>query len=182
MAAWPGARATDGGIDNIPLHDLPYYAGAGELWLAGKHAVGADPVAAMQRVGITTIVCLTERHELSERYPDYVSWLDQKDNKAAIWHPIPDLHAPSIGDAQRLCADLMQRLAKGERLLIHCAAGFGRTGTLAACLLITLGATEADALALIAHRRPMAGPEVGAQRNLVRTFAERALSSGGLAP
>jgi hypothetical protein len=60
----------DGGIHEIPLPDLP-----GRLWLCGKHVVGPDPGGLLDRTGADTIVCLTERHELFDRYPHYVHWL-----------------------------------------------------------------------------------------------------------
>ena len=88
---WPSHRSIDGGIDRIPLPDSP-----GELWLCGKHVTGPDAEAAMARVGATTIVCLNERHELEERYPDYVAWLVAHRGDRAVWFPIPDLHAPPV--------------------------------------------------------------------------------------
>ncbi len=163
---WPSARSHDGGIDRIPL-PLPH----GGLWLCGKHAVGPDPVAAMQRVGATTIVCLTEDDELADRYPAYVRWLRDNVGGAAVWFPIEDLHAPSLDGAVDVIAELRMRLGDGERLLMHCAAGIGRSGTLAACLLMSLGHTREEALRIVAEHRPMAGPEVGAQRALVDAFA-----------
>ena len=45
-----------------------------------------------------------------------------------------------------------------------CRAGIGRTGTMTVCLLMMLGMEPQAALAHVAAHRPMAGPEVGAQR------------------
>ena len=56
-------------------------------------------------------------------------------------------------------------------MLVHCGAGIGRAGTLAVCLLMEHGVAADDALALVARHRPMAGPEVGAQRELVDELA-----------
>lgn len=168
---WPGGRARDGGIDPVPLPD-----GRGEVWLCGKHAIGPNVHAALARTTATTVVCLTERHELLERYPDYVAWLLEQQQAGAapdraIWFPISDLHAPSLERVVPLLTDLRTRLDNGERLLVHCAAGFGRTGTVVICLLVALGMNAATASALVASCRPMAGPEVGAQRDLVAAVA-----------
>ena len=73
--------------------------------------------------------------------------------------------------ATELVAAIVARLAAGERIILHCAAGIGRSGTIAVCVLVELGATLADALEIVAASRPMAGPEVGAQRELVVEFA-----------
>ena len=78
----------DGGVDEVSLP-----RGPGRLWLCGKHHVAPDPEAALARLGASTIVCLTEPHELRERYPAYVDWLRSSTPERALWHPVPDLHA-----------------------------------------------------------------------------------------
>ncbi|MDQ1425767.1 MAG: hypothetical protein QOD72_3265, partial [Acidimicrobiaceae bacterium] len=153
-------------IARVPL---PGYAGA--LWLCGKHAVGPDPLAALARVGATTIVCLNERDELDDRYPDYVEWLSVNRDGDAVWFPIHDLHAPPLAAMRPLLDDLRQRLRDGERLLVHCGAGIGRAGTVATCLLMMMGVTRDDALRTVADHRPTAGPEGGAQRDLIDELA-----------
>jgi protein-tyrosine phosphatase len=153
---------------------VPLPTAAGALWLCGKHAVGPDVGAVMAEIGATTIVCLTERFELADRYPDYVTWLDANVGGRAIWFPIPDLHAPDVDSVLTLTTEIRDRVARGESVLVHCAAGIGRAGTLAACLLVTMGMSRDEALAHVGQHRPMAGPEVGAQRTLVDTVAERA--------
>jgi protein-tyrosine phosphatase len=165
---WPRGRARDGGIDEIPLPDV-----AGRLWLCGKHAIGPDVDATLVAVGASTVVCLTERHELVDRYPEYVAWLEHERGRRALWHPIPDLHAPTLSELEPLVDELVGRLATGEGLVVHCGAGIGRAGTVAVCLLVSLGVALDDALDLVAAHRPMAGPEVGAQRDVVTAHAAR---------
>jgi protein-tyrosine phosphatase len=162
---WPSARARHGGIDEIPLPGV-----AGRLWLCGKHAVGPDHEVALAEVQATTIVCLTQVAELDERYPDYLAWL-RSEPEHAIWHPIHDLHAPPLAVADELVEAIVARLAAGERIILHCAAGIGRSGTIAVCVLVELGVELEEALAIVAANRPMAGPEVGSQRELVVEFA-----------
>lgn len=160
-------RWRDGGVDQVPVPGVP-----GQLWLCGKHAVGPDPEAALARIGGRgAIVCLNERHELDGRYPDYVAWLEAHQGDRAVWFPIPDLHAPPLGELQHLLGDLDDRLADGQRLLVHCGAGIGRAGTIAVCLLMGRGIDRDEALRVVAAHRPMAGPEVGAQRDLVDQLA-----------
>ena len=154
----------DGGIHEIPLPDLP-----GRLWLCGKHVVGPDPGGLLDRTGADTIVCLTERHELFDRDPHYVHWLAA--DPRAVWFPVHDLHAPDIGRARPFYDGLLGRLRAGDGLIVHCGAGIGRAGTSAVALLVLHGWTVDDALAHVRAHRPMAGPEVGSQLDLVRTLA-----------
>jgi protein-tyrosine phosphatase len=167
-AAWPGERGRDGGIDAVPLPATP-----GRLWLCGKHVTGPDPEAALARVGATTIVCLNERYELEDRYPAYVEWLQAHRGDDAVWFPIPDLHAPSVDQLLPLLEDLRTRIDQGEGILLHCGAGVGRAGTVAACLLMTLDVDRDEALHVVATHRPLAGPEAGAQRELIDALAVR---------
>ena len=71
------------------------------------------------------------------------------------------------GRDEAFVADLTRRLDEDEVLLVHCGAGIGRAGTVAVCVLMALGVPAADAQATVAANRPMAGPEVGAQRELI---------------
>jgi protein-tyrosine phosphatase len=160
-------RWRDGGLDQVPVPGV-----AGELWLCGKHVVGADPDAALERIGgAGTIVCLNQRAELEDRYPGYVDWLRRNHETAALWFPIPDLHAPPLDDLRPLLAEIGRRLAAGGHVLVHSGAGIGRAGTVAVCVLMQHGQSRDDALAHVADHRPMAGPEVGAQRELVDELA-----------
>jgi protein tyrosine phosphatase len=165
-ASWPTGRSLDGGIDRIPLP-----VAIGGLSLCGKHAVGPDVEAAIASAGADVVVCLNERHELVARYPDYVDWLRTNAGERAVWFPIPDLYAPSLAVMRPMLDGLIARIHRGEHLLMHCGAGIGRAGTTATCLLMLLGHSQGEALKIVADNRPMGGPEVGSQRDLVNDLA-----------
>jgi hypothetical protein len=148
----------------------------GALFLCGKHAVGPDPDALLERVSATTIVCLNERFELDNRYPQFVEWLAAYAPERAVHHPIPDLAAPDLAELSALVDGLYGRLLAGERLVVNCGAGIGRAGTVATAVLMRAGASFEDALVTVRTHRPMAGPESGAQTELLEAF-ERLLVS-----
>jgi protein-tyrosine phosphatase len=166
--AWPHGRSRDGGIDEIPL-DVT----TGRLFLCGKHAVGPDPDAALERAGATTIVCLNDVSELMPRYPEYVEWLRRNATSRAVHHPVHDMHAPTLTEFDALIVDLHVRLLAGERLLVTCGAGIGRAGTVAVGVVIRLGSSLDDALDIVRAHRPMAGPEVGTQLELLAEYARQ---------
>lgn len=161
---WRRERSLNGGADRIPLPST-----TGGLWLCGKHFVGPDPEVALKKTGATTVVCLSQVAEIDGRYPHYVEWL--RVDPRAIWFPVPDLHAPELDVVVPVLAQLRDHLVNGEVLLVHCGAGIGRAGTIAAALLITMGSTLDDAVATVAANRPMAGPEAGVQRQLLENLA-----------
>lgn len=159
-----------GGIHEIPLPgDTP-----GRLWLCGKHHIGPDVQAVLDHTGARTVVCLTHREELDERYPQYVSWLESGGDNA-IWFPVDDLSAPGFEEAREFVQCLAARLTNGDRMIVHCAAGIGRAGTTAIGILLELGMPLDDARLHVRRHRPMAGPEAGAQVELLEWLAaERA--------
>jgi hypothetical protein len=157
-------RSRNGGIDRIPVPDVP-----GALWLCGKHLIGPDVEAAIARVDADVVLCLNERHELEPRYPDYVVWL--RTDPRAWWIPVPDLHAPPLDDALAVTEGVLEHLDAGRTVLTHCGAGIGRAGTIAAAVLVTRGATVEEAVGTVGASRPGAGPEAGAQEELLRALA-----------
>ena len=165
---WLTRRQLDGGVDRL---ELPVVV-PGALWMCGKHAIGPDHRRLIDEVGgAASVVCLVERHEIEARYPAYVAWLDRGQAGNVMWRPVPDLHAPNVEQMMPLVDEIVDRLQRGETLIIHCAAGMGRTGTTAACVLIRLGVGPAAALRAVSEARPGAGPEVGAQRQLIEAFS-----------
>lgn len=159
----------DGGI-----HEIPLPAGTkGALWLCGKHAIGPDPDALIERVGADVVVCLNEHHEIAERYPGYVIWLRTQPSERVLWSPIPDLHAPGLEEFAPLLADVVGRIVDGRRVIVHCGAGIGRAGTVAVAVLVSLDVPLDEALEQVRRHRPMAGPEVGTQLDLVRQLRSR---------
>lgn len=156
-----------GGVDEIPLVTLT----EGRLFLAGKRFVAPDPDGALASVRASLLVCLCEEHEFAERWPGFVEWLRLRAGAGALWLPVPDLHAPSPAQAHHLVSEVTARLDAGDAVLVHCGAGMGRAGTLATAVLLHLGLPLADALRVVADARPGAGPEVGAQTELLEALA-----------
>ncbi len=106
--------------------------------------------------GATALVSLVESSELALLgVPD----LDTVAEAAGLeWHhlPIVDARVPEA-DFERLWTYsghvLRARLTAGERIVVHCRGGYGRTGTVAARLAIEFGEPPAQALARVRASR-----------------------------
>lgn len=159
-------------IDQIPLPRTE-----GSLWLCALRDIGGDPEAVLSYTGASTIVCLNQRRELDQRAPDYPDWLQRHQPGSALWFPVRNFHAESADATMPFLQMVVDRLERGEGVVMHCHMGQGRTGTMAVCLLMMLGASQRDALRTVAEHRAFAGPNEPSQWDLIDDVA-RALRSG----
>lgn len=165
-----GVVNLDGGVHRIPLPAAP-----GALWLCGKHAIAPDPRALFARIGVEAhdgdVVCLVEEHEITGRYPEYVDWL--RTSPMALWFPVHDLSSPDPMQAFALYDDVWSRLVRGRHVVAHCGAGMGRAGTLGVAMCLHAGFDLETALDHVRRHRPGAGPEAGAQMDVLDALAAR---------
>ena len=106
--------------------------------------------------GASTIVTLMEHAEFwLLGVPDFEAKVSA--GFRWLWLPIADGGVPAEEFERRWAdagAELHRRLAAGERVLIHCRAGLGRTGMIASRLLIESGMTPVQAMMAVRRARP----------------------------
>jgi protein-tyrosine phosphatase len=132
----------------------------------------------------SALACLMETHEFEVVE---VSGLAESVRAAGIaWYhlPIPDVQVPRPDferDWQVAGEELKARLNSGEKIVLHCRGGLGRTGMIAARLLIEFGAAPDTAIDLIRAARKGA-IETPPQEAYVRSLQHRPLQAVANSP
>lgn len=106
--------------------------------------------------GATALVNLLEIHEMQQLQVPGLGTMAAASME--YFHlPIRDGDVPGPDFEQAWAgagAQLRQRLRAGEKILIHCKGGLGRTGTVAARLLVELGIDPEEAIRRVRAARP----------------------------
>ena len=119
---------------------------------------------------IEEVLCLNPMFEIERLSPAYARAITAGELPFRWTHlPMQDFGLAAELDTYRHAIDgVAGRVKAGAALLVHCAAGIGRTGTTAACLLKRLGATTPVALQRV--RDAGSNPESALQRGLIDAF------------
>jgi len=106
-------------------------------WITESLAVGYAPRATehlqtIMAAGISGIVNLcAECYDLDE--------IEGRFGFEVYYLPIPDEGAPDLHDLRPLIAWIQAKIDTGDRILVHCRYGIGRTGTAVLAYLLSAG-------------------------------------------
>jgi protein-tyrosine phosphatase len=121
--------------------------------------------------GVGHVACLVSDEEIARKSPDYLAAIRRDELPAKLWrYDIPDYGLPETPDTLFQTLDLIRsRLDAGESVVIHCAAGHGRTGLFSTLLLTRMGMPLDHAIETIS----LAGsaPDTQAQRDFLQSHA-----------
>jgi protein-tyrosine phosphatase len=139
----------------------------GEDWLA-------DELLAWREAGYDVLVSLLTSGEAEE--------LGLKDEPAAatsaglkfLTFEIADMGVPeSLTRWSTFVDEVHAEVQHGKDVVVHCRGGIGRSGLLAASLLVREGIEPAAAFATISTARGCTVPETNVQGDWLRAFAQR---------
>jgi protein-tyrosine phosphatase len=92
--------------------------------------------------------------------------------------PIPDRQVPPAESEVRVSIETVEAdLSSGKNVVIHCRQGVGRSGLLAACLLITKGLSSGAAIDSVTAARGVPVPETDEQRRWIDHYAANLASA-----
>jgi protein-tyrosine phosphatase len=152
--------------DHIPgkiyLHSMPGYYEKYEL-----------AFSELSEKKIQTVISFTSLDEIRMKSPDYAKAIEAGSLPfTSISFPIRDFSVPDDREAYlRLVKETAGSIMGGESVLVHCAAGIGRTGMFAASVLLALGLKKPDALARVWAAE--SEPEITYQAALVDWVAKQ---------
>jgi predicted protein tyrosine phosphatase len=131
--------------------------------MLGKEEALADAVGEVRRLDISLIVSLAPLSEIRVNSPSYAKAIEAQDLPAILAScPIPDRGVPeNQAEFLRSVEETASALEAGQKLLLHCNAGIGRTGTYAAAVLMRIGLSKDQAIAEV--RRAGSHPETPKQ-------------------
>ena len=68
--------------------------------------------------------------------------------------PIPDFSTPTLEQIEEFVTFVNNLLSSKKKIVVHCEAGIGRTGTMLACYLVSEGYNAENAISEVRKRRP----------------------------
>jgi atypical dual specificity phosphatase len=134
----------------------------GEIAGMAKPASSVYDFEFLKCEGFEAIVSLTES-SLSEV-------LIEKFGFSVKHIPVMDFEAPTLEQIEDFVVFAENARSEGKKLVVHCDAGIGRTGTILACYLVSKGYNAADAIEEVRTKRP-GSLETIEQEEVVLKFA-----------
>lgn len=165
---WPYHFASlhDSMLRSLPLPEKL----SGKLWLTampGRFEPFQSFLSEARRCGVTEMVCLVGDMEIAHYAPEYAAALEQGTIPFPVSRfPIPDFGVPEdVPALVQLGREVVEKLRRGGHLVVHCAAGHGRTGFFAVMVLFLAGVPVKEALRTV--QQSGSNPETESQIRLL---------------
>ena len=130
----------------------------------GKEQDAASAITSLAHAGIRQVVSLLEPAEAAALGLEGEAQLVTAESMTFVSFPIPDMGLPaSVGAFAGLARDLYRQVTAGDNTLLHCRGGVGRSGLLAAAVLLHCGMDPRQACERVTNRRDLRVPETPEQ-------------------
>ncbi len=132
-------------------------------WITPHLAVGGrilpEDIARLAGTGVTRVVDTRAEHKDDEAALG-------KEHIRLLYLPTPDTQPLSVAQLTEGANWVNEQIADGQRVLIHCEHGVGRSVLLTAASLVAAGMNAHDAVSLIQRKRWQAAPNHRQMRRL----------------
>src|ERR1700690_2461109 len=147
----------------------------GKLALASRPRGGdwlEDEMAAWRRSGIDTVLSLLTPDEEQDLDLEQEARDVKSRGMKFVTLPIPDRQVPNSESEVSAVLDRIDAyLSAGKKVVVHCRQGVGRSGLVAACLLLAKGVSPETAIKTISAARGTPVPETAEQRRWIDHYA-----------
>jgi nicotinamidase-related amidase len=132
-----------------------------------------DDLSVLRAEGVTAVLCLLTPDELVHYGIEGLIEAYRGAGIEALHVPTMDGRVPNEGELGGAVAWIGERTARGQRVLVHCAGGLGRAGTVAACWLRSRGLDAEQAIRAVRDCRSPRAIETPAQETAIRQWRSR---------
>lgn len=140
-----------------------------------------DEVRGWREAGVDVVVSLLTAPEIAELGLTEERQLATSEGLGFVSFPIRDYSVPnSVDSVLGLSQELDKLLSVGKCVGIHCRQSVGRSGLIAACLLVTAGENPTEAIEHVKAGRGASVPDTIEQRDWVHALAENLKSQTNL--
>ncbi|HLI45687.1 MAG TPA: dual specificity protein phosphatase family protein [Geobacterales bacterium] len=114
-----------------------------------------EDIKRISKEKVNAILCLAQESELPFKDIKTYELLLAKYGIELKHKPIIDFSAPNLIDLNECLEWIDQQLRNGKKVMVHCRAGLGRTGTVVSCYLVKkLALSAEEAINFVRRIRP----------------------------
>lgn len=128
-----------------------------------------DEAAGWRRAGLDVVISLLENEEAAQLELAHEENIAKSNGVDFISFPIPDRGVPaSMPAVLSLLKVIVEALEEGKGVAVHCRQGIGRSGLIAAGVLMSSGIGAEKAIESVSSARGLTVPETPAQLQWIR--------------
>ncbi len=148
---------------------------AGKLAMAARPRGGdwlEDDLSSWKQAGTDTVLSLLTPEEEEDLDLRPEAGEAKRLGMEFVSFPVPDRQIPK---SEAKWADILEKttrtLSEGKNVVVHCRQGIGRSGLVAACLLVRKGVSPGAAVEMVSAARGVSVPETTEQRDWIDHYA-----------
>jgi protein-tyrosine phosphatase len=137
-----------------------------------------DEISRLRDDGFDIVVSLLTAEEIEELGLIGEREAIKKEGLQYCNYPIPDLGIPSSNkSARELLTRIHRELKDGKKVGLHCRGSIGRSGLIAAGILVLAGVEPSRAIRDVTKARGLDSPETAEQREWVKALSAQRLAA-----